>query len=178
MRRNTKLPEVYVRGRANRVQASLLIIDSIANNRVALKVSLTAAWYDVSVAATGADALAQIDAFRPDLMLVNCRLTDMQLSEFCARVKAMCGKDTPPILALTTTADDREPLLRCGVEDVLQVPADDTLLIARIRSILRAHANVAEWRLRDGTSRALGFCLLYTSPSPRDLSTSRMPSSA
>ena len=29
----------------------------------------------------------------------------------------------------------------------------------------------------DGTSRA-GICLLYTSPSPRDLSTSRMPSSA
>ena len=29
-----------------------------------------------------------------------------------------------------------------------------------------------------GTSGRLGVCLLYTSPSPRDLSTSRMPSSA
>lgn len=139
------------------MQASLLIIDSIANNRVALKVSLTAAWYDVNVAASGADALVQVSEFRPDLLLVNCRLNDMELCDFCARVKAIYGKDTPPILALTTSPDNREPLLRCGVEDVLQVPADDTLLIARIRSILRAHANVAEWRLRDGTSRALGF---------------------
>ena len=30
----------------------------------------------------------------------------------------------------------------------------------------------------DGLLRVLGICLLYTSPSPRDLSTSRMPSSA
>ena len=30
----------------------------------------------------------------------------------------------------------------------------------------------------DGVSAGLGACLLYTSPSPRDLSTSRMPSSA
>ena len=32
--------------------------------------------------------------------------------------------------------------------------------------------------LPDGVTDADGFCLLYTSPSPRDLSTSRMPSSA
>ena len=31
---------------------------------------------------------------------------------------------------------------------------------------------------RDACSNCLGTCLLYTSPSPRDLSTSRMPSSA
>jgi len=41
-----------------------------------------------------------------------------------------------------------------------QLPLDDALQIAR---------EVAD---------ALSYCLLYTSPSPRDLSTSRMPSSA
>ena len=30
----------------------------------------------------------------------------------------------------------------------------------------------------NGRTAMMGFCLLYTSPSPRDLSTSRMPSSA
>ena len=33
-------------------------------------------------------------------------------------------------------------------------------------------------RQRDGEAVDVGRCLLYTSPSPRDLSTSRMPSSA
>ena len=36
-------------------------------------------------------------------------------------------------------------------------------------------AGIAKWRARVGEKAA---CLLYTSPSPRDLSTSRMPSSA
>ena len=38
----------------------------------------------------------------------------------------------------------------------------------------RSHTSAAQ----GGISAALGNCLLYTSPSPRDLSTSRMPSSA
>ena len=35
-----------------------------------------------------------------------------------------------------------------------------------------------EWVAEDSLSQDLKDCLLYTSPSPRDLSTSRMPSSA
>ena len=38
-------------------------------------------------------------------------------------------------------------------------------------------ANAEEVILPSSTGQ-LGICLLYTSPSPRDLSTSRMPSSA
>ena len=41
--------------------------------------------------------------------------------------------------------------------------------------ILAGHANLDKARLLPSI---LMFCLLYTSPSPRDLSTSRMPSSA
>ncbi len=139
------------------MQASLLVVDSIANNRVALKVTLSAAWYDVTVAASGKDALDKIDDLLPNLILINCNLTDMSLATFCALAKKRFGKKTPPILAMTRKSDQREPLLRCGVEDVLQTPVDDTFLSARIRSVLRANASVAEWRLRDGTSRALGF---------------------
>lgn len=139
------------------MQASLLIVDSIATNRVALKVKLAAAWYDVNVASTGSEALQRIADLRPNLVLVNNSLPDMHVAEFSARLKAQMGSTAPPLLALTELAETREPLLRSGVEDVLTLPVDDTLLIARIRSVLRAHASEAEWRLRDGTSRALGF---------------------
>ena len=39
-------------------------------------------------------------------------------------------------------------------------------------------AEVADVFLYEGDNTLLNSCLLYTSPSPRDLSTSRMPSSA
>jgi len=139
------------------VQASLLIVDSIATNRVALKVKLAAAWYDVSVAATGVEALTAISQTRPNLVLINNTLPDMHVAEVSARLKAQLGKDAPPLLALTEAPEAREALLRSGVEDVLPLPVDDMLLLARIRSVLRNHATEAEWRLRDGTSRALGF---------------------
>ncbi len=139
------------------MQASLLIVDSIATNRVALKVKLAAAWYEVSVAATGEEALRRISELRPNLVLVNNTLPDMHIAEVSARMKAQLGPHAPPLLAFTEQSDAREPLLRSGVEDVLPLPVDDRLLFARIRSVLRSHASESEWRLRDGTTRALGF---------------------
>ena len=51
-------------------------------------------------------------------------------------------------------------------EDFLKVPKEETLL-----QIVKRYLQI--------NSHALSYtCLLYTSPSPRDLSTSRMPSSA
>ena len=41
-----------------------------------------------------------------------------------------------------------------------------------------SYGEIAVLAGRPGAARAVGTCLLYTSPSPRDLSTSRMPSSA
>lgn len=146
----------FPRGGSN-LQASLLIIDSIATNRVALKVKLAAAWYNVSTACTGEEALTRIADLMPDLILVNNTLPDMHVAEFGARLKALLGQAMPPLLAMTEQQEAREVLLRCGVEDVLPLPIDDRLLLARIRAVLRSSASEAEWRLREGTTHALGF---------------------
>ena len=139
------------------MQASLLIVDSIATNRVALKVKLSSAWYEVSTASTGADALAAIADTLPNLVIVNSTLPDMTAADFSAKVKTRMGQAAPPILALTEEQEAREELLRAGAEDALPFPVDDRLLFARIRSVLRNSASESEWRLRDGTTRALGF---------------------
>lgn len=139
------------------MQASLLLVDSIATNRVALKVKLSAAWYEVSTASTGADALAAVADALPNLVIVNTTLPDMNAADFSMQLRARLGQAAPPIIALTEEDGAREPLLRAGVEDVLPFPVDDRLLFARIRSVLRYSASEAEWRLRDSTTRALGF---------------------
>ena len=43
---------------------------------------------------------------------------------------------------------------------------------------IRSDGRIGGYSAKGGLSRKLELCLLYTSPSPRDLSTSRMPSSA
>ena len=69
--------------------------------------------------------------------------------------------------------------------------SDRMMFAAKWRELLEANENIDFWQemvtgliVKDGrcqgvyTSIGLEICLLYTSPSPRDLSTSRMPSSA
>ena len=46
-----------------------------------------------------------------------------------------------------------------------------------IAQVMRGHAQHIPTEIHDAMDNC-GTCLLYTSPSPRDLSTSRMPSSA
>ena len=48
----------------------------------------------------------------------------------------------------------------------------------RIFSLREEYLNLSPWRKLPLALKDLKTCLLYTSPSPRDLSTSRMPSSA
>ena len=59
--------------------------------------------------------------------------------------------------------------------EVLENLADAGMNVARLNfshGTHNSHRNIVE------KIRLLNTCLLYTSPSPRDLSTSRMPSSA
>ena len=51
------------------------------------------------------------------------------------------------------------------------------LLLDNLRDDLKVHA-LEDYIQKDARQRKMKGCLLYTSPSPRDLSTSRMPSSA
>lgn len=139
------------------MQVSLLIVDGITTNRVALKVKLEAAWYHILTAASGAEALTLIENTRPSLVLVNDTLPDMRITDLADRLNARPEQDSPPLIAMSKGAPCRSALLSAGVEDILQLPVDDRFLISRIRSVLRAHASEAEWRLRDTTSRALGF---------------------
>ena len=67
------------------------------------------------------------------------------------------------------------------IEIPLQIPrrlaSADPLLLAPV-AVLLAFSVVMVFSAAIGTHGGIGGCLLYTSPSPRDLSTSRMPSSA
>ena len=85
------------------------------------------------------------------------------------------SKDVP--LILQTDQDGSRPIvegLKIGAADVVRLDEDQHLLLVIQREFnnreQRSHRRIMERRFKD--------CLLYTSPSPRDLSTSRMPSSA
>jgi two-component system cell cycle response regulator len=141
------------------MQGKILIVDSAATNRIMLKVKLASAYYDVAMAASAQEAIQMAQALQPDAILLAMCLPDDAALAFCRSLKSDETLRRIPVVMLVDAAaqDHRIAALTAGADDVLSKPLDDTLLLARIRSLLRARSSADELSLREGTSRALGF---------------------
>ena len=140
----------------------ILVVDDIATDRGALKVKLSSAAYRVSQAGSGAEALGLAAQDRPDLILLDAALPDMDGLEACRRLKGDRRTAQIPVIMLTSQSDiisaaARIAALEVGAEDLISRPLGDLALLARVRSILRARGIAAELALREGTRQALGF---------------------
>lgn len=150
--------------------SDILIIDSVATNRIVLKVKLLAAQYRVRPCASIAEAELEIAAALPDLIILDTCTAVSDVLEFCRTLKSQETSDFIPIIATGgfATPLDRVKALEAGADDVLAKPFDDHILQARIRSLLRARDARQELRMREGTRTALGFaetCNAFEAPS-------------
>ena len=137
----------------------ILLVDSIATNRIVLRVKLLAAHYTVTPCASLDEAQMAMMAERPDLIVIDLSGPANSAYDFCRAIKADPETAAIPIIATGSfpTPASRTAALRAGAEDVLEKPLNDALLQARIRSLLRARDATSELRLREDTQRALGF---------------------
>ena len=120
---------------ATRVQTVLVVEDetSIASF-VALY--LKNAGYRVQTAGTGQEALDALSHDRPDLVILDLMLPDIDGIEVCRRIRR--GSDLP-ILMLTARDEDVDKIigLEVGADDYLTKPFNPRELVARVKSILR-----------------------------------------
>ncbi|MBI1219739.1 MAG: diguanylate cyclase [Rhodobacteraceae bacterium] len=137
----------------------VLVVDAVSTNRIVLKVKLTDACYEVLQAASGRAGLEVARRELPDLILIAPDLPDIDGVEVCRRLRADAPTRTIPIVMLTagTDAAARLAALAAGADDFLSKPCDDQVLLARLRSLLRAREAEAELSLRETTGRELGF---------------------
>lgn len=137
----------------------ILIVDDVATNRIVLKVKLASAYYETLQAATAEEALALATAERPDLVLLDVELPDMDGIELCHRLKETPATQDIPVVMISAFRDTARRLaaLRAGAEDLFWKPLDELLLLARLRSLLRAREAREQLGLRGTTYRDLGF---------------------
>jgi DNA-binding response OmpR family regulator len=95
--------------------------------------------FGVSVAATGAEALARAAAERPALIVLDLALPDIDGIDVCRRIRQ---RSDVPILMLTARDDDVDKIigLEVGADDYLTKPFNPRELVARVKSILRRTA--------------------------------------
>lgn len=132
---------------------TILIVDDLATNRIALKSRLAAACYDTVQARDGTTGLRLAREEAPELILLDLALPDMPGTELCAKLKADPETRDIPVLMLTAEHDRAAPALalRAGADDFVTRPIDDAMLLARIRSLLRARETAEGLRLRDAS---------------------------
>ncbi|MDC0736689.1 diguanylate cyclase [Cognatishimia sp. SS12] len=137
----------------------LLIVDSIATNRIVLKVRLSGAFYEVSQAATLQEAETLLKHDKPDMILINEQLSDGDALGFITDLRAAPQTRDLPIVVLAAMENrvTRIAALRAGANAVLARPIDDLVLLARLRSLLRDRETREEYQLRERTKETFGL---------------------
>jgi two-component system, cell cycle response regulator len=133
------------------MSARILIVDDVAANRIVQQARLTAAFYEPIPAADGATCLARARDERPDLILLDLGLPDMSGLEVLGRLRRDPVTRDIPVIALTAvgTTDERLAAFAAGADDVMDRPANERVLLARLRNLLRLRAE-GEFPTADG----------------------------
>jgi len=115
---------------------SVLVVEDEASIASFVALYLKNAGYSVRTVATGGDALVQAESERPDLIVLDLMLPDVDGIEVCRRIRKTSDV---PILMLTARDEDVDKIigLEVGADDYLTKPFNPRELVARIRSILR-----------------------------------------
>ena len=134
----------------------VMLIDDEEAITANLSPFLQRAGFEVAVAADGQDALQQIPAFRPDLIVLDVLMPRMDGREVLRRLR-QAGNWTP-VLLLTQVGEaaERAMALEEGADDYLNKPFDPQELSARIRAVLRRArpgqpSLASAWRLSCGS---------------------------
>jgi two-component system response regulator MprA len=115
----------------------VLVVDDDRALRDALRRALTLGGYDVQVAEGGREGLARVDDTRPDAIVLDVLMPDVDGLEVCRRLRS--AGDRTPVLMLTArdAVDDRIAGLDAGADDYLVKPFDVEELKARLRALMR-----------------------------------------
>ncbi len=141
------------------MSARILIVDDVETNRHLLQARLVAEYYDVETSANGVEALRSVYNTPPDLILLDVMMPEMDGYETCRQLKKDNLTRYIPVVMITSLKSQSERLkgLEAGADDFLTKPVDKTVLMARVRSLLRLKMVMDEWLVREAEARSAGF---------------------
>jgi two-component system, OmpR family, KDP operon response regulator KdpE len=121
----------------------VLVVDDEAAIRRFLRASLSAHQHLVFEAETGSEALSQFAICRPDLVILDLGLPDMDGSEVTRRIRE---RSQVPIIILSVRDRESDKIiaLDAGADDYLTKPFGTGELMARMRVVMRRGSRPGE----------------------------------
>ncbi len=149
-------------------KSRVLLVDDEAAITDSLEPFLERSGFDVAVGQDGADGLALVKDFTPDLIVLDVLMPRMDGREMLRQLRR--DGDWTPVILLTQVGESTERAMAIeeGADDYLNKPFDPHELVARIRSVLRraktegpslaaAHLLISEDIALDRSARRLRY---------------------
>ena len=120
-------------------KSRILIADDNGPNVELLEAFLNGLECEIAVAVDGQDTLRQVEAFKPDLILLDVMMPKLSGFEVCQKLKG--DPATRGIMILMVTAlnehGDMERAVDAGTDDFLSKPVDKVSLVKRVEQMLK-----------------------------------------
>jgi two-component system response regulator (stage 0 sporulation protein F) len=129
---------MYARGSA--IDGKVLVVEDDDAIRTMLVTVLDLADYDVRGVIDAEEALAILEDWRPDVIILDLFMPGMGGREFLRRRSALDDLATIPVIVVTATTASLPPAERLGVRAVLQKPHDVQQLLGLIAQTIQPSA--------------------------------------
>jgi DNA-binding response OmpR family regulator len=130
----------------------IAIVEDEAELAALLDYNLTRQGYQTQVLSGARDTLRQLEGWKPDLIVLDIMLPEINGFDLCRQVRQSAGLGRTPVLFLTARSDevDRVLGLEIGGDDYMTKPFSPRELVARVRAHLRRgemgqEADIVEW---------------------------------
>jgi two-component system response regulator RegX3 len=119
----------------------VLVVEDEESYSDALSYMLRKEGFEVSLAATGPDALREFERAGPDIVLLDLMLPGLSGTEVCRQIRQT---STVPVIMVTAKDSEVDKVvgLELGADDYVTKPYSPRELVARIRAVLRRGADV------------------------------------
>lgn len=120
-------------------RSSILIVDDDPSNFEVVETFLSSRKYDLHYVASGKEAIALLDTYQPDLILLDVMMPGIDGREVCRQIKGMPKWQAVPIVMVTAlnSKSDLADCLDAGADDFISKPINAIELRARVQSMLR-----------------------------------------
>jgi len=120
------------------MKTEILVVEDSFTQALLIQAVLEEADYRVGLAKNGLEALNYLKGRKPDLVVSDIIMPEMDGYEMCRHIKADGTLKHIPVMLLTSLSDPEDVIrgLACGADNFITKPYKEAFLLARIKSIL------------------------------------------
>lgn len=115
----------------------ILVVEDEQDHRELLYLIFSVHGYDVATAANASEGMQLIEQQKPDVIVLDVMLPDIDGWSFCENVKHKAGTADIPIMMLSASAHMLPRFEGSCADDMLNKPFDEKELLAKVRHLLQ-----------------------------------------